>query len=327
MARLCHKIYPDLPIDVGSLMSSEVLLIGGTGFAGQAILPHLLARYDVVHLIARNTDSLTKAKNLFSYCTSLDNADILNSLIPRCKDILYFASDSTPGKTAGDPLLEINTNLLPLLKFIDVVQKYEGVNIVYLSSGGTIYGNTDNGNLTEDHPFFPRSYYAAGKVGAESFLQAYSRQFHRPLVILRPANFYGIGQPYRKNFGIVRTIFERVLNDEPVEIWGDGEIIRDYINISDFVSACLIILKQQPVKDVQLFNVGSGTGVSINQLCAQIESTVGKQLNRIYKPIRSVDVKKIVLDSSKLHALGWTTDVTLKAGLSSMWEWLCAQKS
>jgi UDP-glucose 4-epimerase len=306
-------------------MANEILLIGGSGFAGRTILPHLLARYDIVHVLTKHSSNLVSTNSLKVYSNGINDQALIDKLLQQCNDVLYFASATTPGLSAGKPLLELNNNLNPLIHFIESLQRQKHIHLVYISSGGAIYGNVTNGMLNEEHEFFPRSYYGANKIAAEAFLQAYSRQFGNSVSILRPSNFYGVGQPYREGFGLIRTVFEHVLDDIPITIWGDGEITRDYIYIDDFVSACLILLKQRPSSGVNIYNVGSGTGTTINQVCDLVEQIARRQLKRIYKPIRSVDVMDITLDCSKLHRLGWNPHTTLEEGLNLMWAWLVNQ--
>jgi UDP-glucose 4-epimerase len=306
-------------------MADEILLIGGSGFAGRTILPHLLERYEKVHVVSKHACDLVSTKKLKVYTTDLNDKALIGRLLAGCRDVLYFASATTPGQSAGKPVLELETNFTPLVRFIESLQNHNHVNLVYISSGGTIYGNVTNGKINEEHEFFPRSYYGASKIAAEAFLQAYSRQFGGSVSILRPSNFYGVGQPYREGFGLVRTLFDHVLNRTAVTIWGDGEITRDYLYIEDFVAACLLLLSQKPTQDVKIFNVGSGIGTTINELCSLVQKVSGKSLQRTYKPIRSVDIKNITLDTTKLERLGWKVQVPLEGGLTLMWDWLSSQ--
>jgi UDP-glucose 4-epimerase len=303
-------------------VSNSILLIGA-GFAGRAILPHLAKLYDNVHVISRSKCYFNDYKNIHIYVGQLDDEKLLNKLLPVCNTILYYAWDSTPGKTALKPQFEFNANLIPLVRFLEILQHYSNRHLFFLSSGGTVYGNTASKATTEDQPFHPRSYYAASKISSEAFITAFGRQTDNQITILRPSNFYGIGQPYIKGFGLIRTVFEHLLKNTPVEIWGDGTAKRDYLYIEDFVSANLLLLNQDPISNVQIFNVSSSCNASINKICESIENISGRHINKIYKPTRSVDLFNISIDSNQLRSLGWAPSTDLTKGLTYMWEWLC----
>ena len=308
-------------------MKNEALLIGATGFAGQAILPHLSKKYDHVHILARRECDFSHLDNVSVYVSNLDNEKLIDSLAEQCKTILYFAWDSTPGKTALNPNFELSENLSPLIRFLEILQKHKDIHLLFLSSAGTIYGNSDSTPIDENQPFFPRSYYAASKISGEAFITAFGRQTGSQITILRPTNFYGVGQPYVKGFGLIRTIFEHVINDTSIEIWGDGNAKRDFLYIDDFVSACLLLLNQNSMPAVQIYNISSGFTASINEICDLIEAISGRKIKKVYSPSRSVDLRYISIDSSKLKSIGWTSNTTLSQGLTFTWEWLCKTRS
>ena len=308
-------------------MENETLLIGGTGFVGQALAPRLTAAGHRVHLVARRPVPMQFGGRAVLHTSPLDNAKLLHTLLPECRTVFYLASDSTPGTSASEPMWESELNLGPALRFLDILQKYDHAHLFFISSGGTVYGNPRTLPVDETHPLSPLSYHGAGKIAMEAFLQAYCRQFGRGVTILRPSNFYGPGQPYRKGFGIVRGMLEHLRRDRPVEIWGDGENIRDFIYIEDFVDACVRLVERgQAARTIDVFNVGYGSGVSINRLCDLVESVTGGRIRKEYRAGRSIDVRSVVLDCSKLnrHA-GWKPATDLETGLARTWEWLKTQ--
>lgn len=305
-------------------MQQETLLIGGTGFVGQALAPRLARAGHRVHLVARRPVPVGFGGEIVLHTSPLDNAKLLHTLLPACRTVYYLASDSTPGTSASEPMWESELNLGPALRFLDILQKYDRAHLVFISSGGTVYGNPRSLPVGEDHPLSPLSYHGAGKIAVEAFLQAYCRQFGRSVTVLRPSNFYGPGQPYRKGFGIVRGILEHLRRDLPVEIWGDGENVRDFLYIEDFVDACMRLAEKGREKGaVDVFNVGYGRGVSINDLCGLVESVTGMRIRREYRAGRAIDVRSVVLDYSRLHrATGWAPATDLETGLARTWEWL-----
>jgi UDP-glucose 4-epimerase len=224
--------------------------------------------------------------------------------------------------------LETELNIMPTLRFLDLMQEYDDIHLVFLSSGGTVYGNPTTTPVKESCPLTPISYHGAGKVEIEAFLQSYSSRLARPVTILRPSNLYGPGQPYRQGFGLIRTMLEHLRRDIPIEIWGDGEVVRDYIYIEDFMKVCRgFITRQDTINTADIFNVGSGKGYSINELCNIIASVTGKEIQRIYCPSRTIDVRAVILDCSKLGSrLGWQPDTDIMCGMSLTWQWLQGQQ-
>lgn len=302
----------------------EVLLIGGMGYVGRQLQEPLKAAGYKIHVIDRKVPKQEGDENIEFYGCHLSDEAVLIKVLPRCSSVIFLASDSVPATTAGSPLREGELNLLPFLQFLDIFQDYRDVHLIYLSSGGTIYGNPQSIPVRESSPVAPISYHGAGKAAIEYFLHAESIQSGSRITILRPSNLYGPGQPYVPGFGVIRSMMEKLKRDQSVEIWGDGKIIRDYLYIDDFVAACLACIKpgtQQ--KRFRIFNVSSGQSLSIMQLCDLIETVTDTKLKRIYLPGRAIDVKSVILDYSKIKKeLGWQPVVEIREGLNRMWEWI-----
>jgi UDP-glucose 4-epimerase len=162
----------------------------------------------------------------------------------------------------------------------------------------------------------------------EKFIMAFCQQLQRSAIILRPSNFYGPGQSYRVGFGIVPTIFHHILNSKPLTIWGDGEAVRDYLYISDFIDLCVQLIEQPMDTGTKIYNVGSEKGYSLNQLSSLIEEVTHQSITRQYQVARTVDVKRIVLDCTHLHNdLKWSPRVELPTGLALTWKWFKQQAS
>ena len=125
----------------------------------------------------------------------------------------------------------------------------------------------------------------------------------------------------RNGFGLVRTLLEHVSRGTPVEIWGNGENVRDFIYIDDIVDACSTLINL-PLDSVT-YNLGSGFGCSINQLLSIVRTACHSELDVVYRPARSIDVRKVVLDNSRVKArLNWQPGVALADGIARTWNWL-----
>lgn len=299
---------------------SHILLLGGGGFLGRAIAESLCREGWMVHVISPHLPDYHH-RNIVFHQGSLDNKNILKQTLPVCNDIIHVASTTTPGDSINDPTIEIAQNMLPAIRFIDYLSGFENKRLIYVSSGGAVYDPPEGRPIMENDPLRPLSYYGAGKLSVEFFLQALSNANHHNITILRPSNLYGPFQAYRKGFGLIRTILERVITNEPLEIWGDGGIIRDYLYIEDMIRAIRNLLRHPNA--VGVFNIGSGTGHSINQVVDAVETVCKKKLGVNYIEKRGVDIDSVVLNISKISKeVDWEPRITIEAGIQMTWSWL-----
>ncbi len=304
-----------------------ILLIGGTGFVGRALVTRLCRTYQDIYVIARHPHNWSGLSNVQSFESSLDDTELLEKIIPRCKIVFHLASETTPGVSAMQPSFEAASNLLPSLRFLECLQNYPHILLIYVSSGGAVYGDSIDRPVTEDVALSPLSYYGAGKAALEKFILAFCKQTNGRAIILRPSNFYGPDQPYQKGFGVIPTIFHHILTKKAIQIWGDGETVRDYLYIDDFVGFCVQQLEHLSVGEkAAIYNIGSGQGTSLNELCLLAEEISGKRIVREYQAARAVDVKNIVLDCSRIQRdYQWNAGTDLRTGLSRAWEWFRTQ--
>ncbi len=299
-----------------------ILIIGGTGFLGTALRQRLSRDGRPVHVLARHANQSSEA-NVSMHRGSIDDASLLRKILPLCGTVIHAASTTTPGTSAQQPSMEAMQNILPTLRFLEILREFEHRDVLFFSSGGTFYGNPRQTPVDENQPFSPQSYYGAGKVAIEAFLQAYQGQSGSTVIIVRPSNVYGAGQPFRPGFGVIRTMLEHVRQGTALEIWGDGEVIRDFIYIDDLVEACLKLIEIKG--STGNYNIGSGLGHSINDVLRVIEKISGTKVNVKYTPARQVDVKAIVLDTQRLRLLDWAPLVPLEQGIQRTWNWLNRQ--
>jgi len=283
-------------------MSREgVLLLGGTGFIGSALAARLEREGIAAHILGRH------------------DAARLEKLLPQCGTVIHLASATTPGSSASHPELELD-NLALTLRLLKLLQGQPETHLIFFSSGGTVYGNPERLPVTEDAPIAPLSNHGAGKAAQEVFCQVFRAAGHA-VTILRPSNAYGPGQAMRGGFGLIRTLLEHARAGTVMEIWGDGENVRDFIYIDDVVEACMrfIALPQ----DSGIYNLGSGRGHSINQVRRIVEQFTGTELKVSHPPARGIDVRAVVLDISHIETqLSWKPRTSLEEGVYHTLEWL-----
>ncbi|MDD2920294.1 NAD-dependent epimerase/dehydratase family protein [Rhodoferax sp.] len=278
-----------------------VLLLGGAGFIGRALATRLQQEKVPVHIVGRH------------------DVDQLEQLLSQCSTVVHLASATTPGSSARQASLELG-NLALTLHLLDLLRAQPQTHLIFFSSGGTVYGNPQCLPVSEDSPMAPLSNHGAGKAAQESFCLALRAQGHA-VTIVRPSNAFGPGQSMKNGFGLVRTLLEHARLGTAMEIWGDGENVRDYIYIDDVVEASLRLIRLP--EDGGTYNLGSGMGYSVNQVKAVVEQVCGRTLHATYRPARGTDVRGVVLDNTRLSArLGWQPGVGLADGVARTWEWL-----
>jgi UDP-glucose 4-epimerase len=305
-------------------MSAEIVVIGGGGFIGSALCRRLVERGESVQVVCRRGDPGALPPGASLHRAGADDAARILPLLRRSRVVFYLACDTTPGSSANDPGAELNANIAPFVRFLQLIQDRKDLALVYFSSGGAIYGNPSPVPVRETASLAPLSYHGAAKAAIEALLHAHSHRMGAPVVVLRPSNVYGPGQSPREGFGLISTLLHRVRQGESVEIWGDGENVRDYLYIDDCIDACERVLNRLPViSGFHLYNLGSGVGHSTNQVCALVERVTGLSVVRRCCDRRVIDVCNIVLDSSAFdEAFGRSPPVALEEGIRRTWHWL-----
>lgn len=296
----------------------KVAILGAAGFLGRS-LGESLARAGVEVLAATRRPA------------SFDHAGIRNivapfadggDFVPLLRDgaaIVHAASISTPGSSAAQP--QLDGNLRTTLGLLEALQESPGNRLLYISSGGTLYGDSEL-PMAEDAPLRPRSYHAAGKIAAESFIRAWASQYPGTAVVLRPSNVYGPGQRPGNGFGVVPNAFRCAVEGAPFTVLGDGRSLRDYLYVDDFMSLCTTALSARLDKGFHAFNASSGNAVELLALLDRIDATTGMPLRRVFQPARTIDVRTIMLDNAAARtAFGWNPAMDLDEGLRRSWRW------
>lgn len=278
-----------------------VLLLGGRGFIGSALATRM------------------EQEQLPTFLVGRSNMEQLEQLLPDCGTVVHLASSTTPASSAEQPDLEL-ANIELTLRLLKLLQPHPQIHLIFFSSGGTVYGNPRRLPVPEDCPLTPLSYHGAGKVAQEVYFS--TARAKRSISILRPSNVYGPGQSIRQGFGLVRTMLDHARRGTTLEIWGDGQNVRDYIYIDDVVDATLRLIERP--RDSDTYNLGSGVGYSINDVKSLVEEVCGKPIKTKYLPARGMDVRRVVLDNRRITAaLDWAPRVDLKTGVARTWQWMC----
>ncbi len=308
----------------------KVLLIGGNGFIGSHVVDKLLACGARVCVFDRRPEQFRPPLQEVEYVVGdLDDLPLLYETASGADAIIHLASATVPATADLDPVADISGNLIALVRLLEMLRALTIKKFVYLSSGGTVYGPTDVVPISESHPLRPINSYGIVKVAIENYLRMENYLRGMPYVVLRASNPYGPRQGHSGVQGIIGTHLWRIARGQPVEVWGDGSVVRDFIQVEDLADLCVRAVSSDVTG---CFNAGSGEGASINDIVSEIDRVVratgGRPVQPIYKPGRSYDVSRVILDiTSARDAWGWTPAISLPEGIGSTWEWVRSQVS
>ncbi len=314
----------------------KVVILGGSGFVGRSLSPVLASAGHEVWSVSRSPVIRRDPRVHYVDC-NFDNIYQLGELYQSADVIFHLACDTTPATSSKQSSLEVTANLLPTLRMLEYLEHHCDATLVYVSSGGTIYGDIGAGDAGavaadaggsgcgESAPMSPISYYGASKASIELFLAAYHRQTGNRVVVLRPSNIYGPGQLAKQQFGIVPTLLNAIAEGTEFRLLGDGENRRDFLYIDDFTRLCSAVIAVDVAAGYQALNAGSGEGISINTLVTLAETVTHRPVNLTRQPGRKVDVRSIVLDPTlALDIYGWQATTRLEPGLRETWGWMTA---
>lgn len=284
----------------------KILIIGGNGFIGRNIVDSL---YNRNYEIAVYDSKMSDYKNIKGYCGDIINDSQFASIISNYQIIIYLVSAIMPKMSMDIPLSAYQTDIPLLIKTLESCTTAGIKRIIYASSGGTIYGDNNTAN-TEDTPLNPINHYAICKMTCEKILLLYNKIYNMENVILRIANPYGKYQKASSGIGVVNIFTSKILHHETISLWGNGSNVRDYIDVQyvaqAFEKACNW---RQSASCTPVFNIGSGTGLSLKQLIQIIAEETHITPDIQYLPTRKFDVKNNFLDITKAqNYLGYKID-------------------
>lgn len=300
---------------------SKILLLGACGFLGKSMTQYLLNNsYSNLVLFGRNFSTLNIEKKE-NRCTLVGgnfsrNYDF-NSLTYGVEKVFHLISTSRPNTHFNDYFDELEQNVAPTFKLLESCVKNGVKQIVFLSSGGTIYGLSKGIPHTELDQTNPICSYGIQKLVIEKYLQLFYRKFGLDYRIIRLSNLFGPLQNPKGGLGAVTTFSYQAVNKQKIHVFGDGSIIRDYIYIDDAIQGIINICKYNGSE--KLFNLGSGKGSSLNDVITCIENILGESILIEYEPERTIDVPYSVVDISKYHSIAPNhTMLTLYDGIRKM---------
>lgn len=318
----------------------KILLTGGAGFIGSHVVDSYIAEGHEVVVVdnlftgkRQNINPLARfylmdiRSELMSDIFEFERPEIVN---------LHAAQPSVPA-SVENPLFDANVNILGLLNLLEYSVKYDTKKIIFISSGGAIYGEAETVPMPEEHPTQPASPYAISKLVSEYYLNHYRNYYGLDFTILRYANIYGPRQVPHGEAGVVAIFMDKLLRGEVPTIFhykGEPEgMIRDYCYVEDVARANLLALDRG---SGETYNMGTGIGTATTDLYHNILSLMrdhGYAKKSIYdKPhkgqARPGDIRRSCLDIRKAEKqFGWSPEYDLKAGLKKTMNWLLGEQT
>jgi UDP-glucose 4-epimerase len=294
------------------------LILGGNGFIGSSVAELLHSRGEPVRVFDRPATALPEtlkgARGVEFFEGDFLNVADLEEALEGMEDVYHFICSTLPKRSNEDPLHDVETNLMGTLRLLEFFRRRPGMRLLFISSGGTVYGEPKTLPIPESHPTEPLCSYGIGKLTIEKYLGLYHRLHGLNYRVLRVSNAYGERQNPHSAQGAVAVFLDRILKGEEITVWGDGSVVRDYLYVGDVAEALVRVAATE--SRVRIFNIGSGRGVSLSELIATLAEVSGKQPRIRYEKARAFDVPANTLDISLAAAeLNWVPRVPLYDGL------------
>lgn len=300
-------------------------IFGGGGFIGSAIADRLLLDGHSLRIFERPRvepyRKFTGSESVEWLTGDFLSVHDVGEAIEGADAVFHLVSSTLPKSSNDDPAYDVHTNLIASLQLLDAMVARKVGRIVFISSGGTVYGSPKYLPVDEKHATDPEVSYGIVKLAIEKYLLMYQRLHGIKATILRVANPYGERQRIETAQGAVGVFLHRALSRQKIEIWGDGSVTRDYVYIGDVAEAFAKALTYSGPESV--FNISSGQGTSLNQLIALIEALLGRGVDQAQLPGRAIDVPVNVLcNQLARRELGWIPQVSLAQGLQRAAAWM-----
>lgn len=299
-----------------------ILVVGGTGFVGKNLVVSLTARGVPVRVVSRSPNAAFLSEVAPS-ATALTTEQFLSdpqAALFGVDAVVYMASTSTPGSNVETPWAETQNTVEPAMRVMSAIVRHSQAHMVYLSSGGTVYGNVAGDVIPENSPLHPISPYGLGKKMTEAAIQFMAQTQGLRATILRPSNPIGRWQ-VSVNQGVVGALMRAARQGHAFPMIGEGSAVRDYFDVQDLVGAIEMSIAAPEQSIGQTWNVGSGRGVSVRGMLDLVQEISGHEIAIDYKPARSADVDRVVLDTTSIQsALGWAPRFELRQSLQNIWD-------
>jgi UDP-glucose 4-epimerase len=299
----------------------NALVLGGNGFIGSHLVDLLLEKGHFVRVLDKAKERFrTPLPDVDYRLVPFDDKTELAESLTGIEVVFHLISTTVPGTSSLDPAYDIQSNLITSISLLNLMVKAGIKKIVFLSSGGTVYGDPSITPTPETQLLNPICSYGIVKAAIENYMLMYKKLYQLEPIIIRASNPYGPRQGHFQVQGVISTFLNNIKLNKDLTVWGTGGNVRDYLFINDLVN---ILYMAGTSTESDIFNAGSGVGTSINELIKIISSITDREPKVNYLTRRGFDVKKIVLDISKTkNTFNWKPETTLESGIIKYWNFL-----
>lgn len=299
----------------------KILVLGGNGFIGSHIVEHLLKDGHDVRIFDRSANRWQPPHPQVSYFVGdFSDAPMLAEAMQGVHAVVHSISTTVPSTSNLDPIADIQSNLVNSVQLMRMMAMTGVSRLVFISSGGTVYGVPQQLPVAENHPLNPICSYGVVKLAIEKYMGMFECLHGVRALILRASNPFGPLQGHGGVQGAVATFMQKIMAEEKITIWGDGSVRRDFLYVTDLAELCR---KAVVSEEAGVFNAGCGQGYTLSELIVAIEGVVGKKALVNYEQARKFDIQDIVLDIQKARqTFNWAPQVQFEQGLSLHHAWL-----
>jgi UDP-glucose 4-epimerase len=296
----------------------RILVTGGAGFIGSHTVDVLVAagthEVAVIDSLSAGKPDQVNPHARFHQADIRDAAEVGRIIASERPEVMvHLAAQMDVRRSVADPAFDAQVNVVGFLNLMEAARQHGLRRVVFSSTGGAIYGEQDTFPADESHPCRPVSPYGVAKFSTEAYLFFYRTQYGIEYAAMRYANVYGPRQDPHGEAGVVAIFCGRLLQDQPVTIFGDGEQTRDYVYVGDVVRANVAAVAAPAIGPI---NVGTGIETSVNRLYGILAAVAASDRPPAYAPARPGEQKRSVIAAARAgRELGWQPEVTLEDGL------------
>ena len=300
------------------MRKKKFLVLGGNGFIGKNICDFLALRGEEVYSFDM-TFPKERIENIHYLQGDFFDDYTLKQMM-KGMDVIYHAICTlNPGNSNEKYIMGYERDFVQTVKLCSWIEDSD-CRLIYLSSGGTVYGNQVIQPIQENAVPLPINHYGNLKLCIENAMHIFNFQMNKNMIIARISNPYGPGQDYKKGVGFIDAALRHAQMSEPIEVWGEGKIIRDYIYIAD---VCRMLYSLAYYKgDIEVFNLSSNKGTSQNEVLRIVKELV-VNINVEYFPERAVEVKSIILDNSRIMSVENFELIPIEEGIHRYYDYIC----
>jgi len=300
------------------------LVLGGAGFIGSHLVDALVGkghRVRVFDLPNISTENLDGCRGVIEICGGdFENRRAVSEALTGIDVAVHLVSTTLPGPSNENPAYDVETNVIGSIRFLEEAIRQGVGKVIFVSSGGTVYGIPEVLPIPETHPTLPICSYGISKLAVEKYLALFHHLHGLDYTILRLGNPYGERQRSESVQGAVAVFLGRLLRKESITLWGDGTVARDYFHIEDLTRALLLAVESDLPSRV--YNVGSGKATSLHIL-ETMGTVTGLRPAVRFTAARKLDVPVNCLDIGKIgRETGWLPAVSLEKGIARTWAWM-----